>query len=95
MEMAHDSTANFSVEDATGQPGIPLPLHIRVSSALFSSDADRDDPAVILSGIPDACRLSAGSKRKRSWSLPPEKLDGLMLIPASGCQGDLKILVMI
>jgi hypothetical protein len=94
IESAQNSTPNFSVEDATGQPGVPLPLHIRVSSSLFSPDADRD-VSIILSGIPDACRLSAGTKRKRSWSVPVEKLDGLILIPASGCQGDFKILVMI
>jgi hypothetical protein len=87
--------ADFWVENVAGPPGVPLPVHVVVSPAMLSSEDDRDEPAVNFSGLLDRCRLSAGSKRTRSWYVPIDKLEGLMLVPQAGCEGDFSVLVMI
>jgi hypothetical protein len=92
---ARDKRTDFSVENVTGPPGVPLPVRVVVSPALFSPDDDRDEPAVNFSGLPDSCRLSAGSKRARSWYVPVGKLEGLLLLPEAACAGDFNVLVMI
>jgi hypothetical protein len=86
---------DFSVANVSGQAGVPLPVRVFVGPALLSPDDDRDEPAVIFSGLLAGCRLSAGSKRTRSWYVPLDKLEGLMLIPQAGCEGDFSVLVMI
>jgi len=70
-------------------------VRVVVSPAMLSPDDDRDEPAVNFSGLLDRCRLSAGSKRTRSWYVPIDKLEGLMLVPQQGCEGDFSVLVMI
>jgi TPR repeat protein len=92
---AQNKNADFWVENVAGPPGIPLPVRVVVGPALLSPDDDRDEPAVNFSGLLDRCRLSAGSKRTRSWYVPIAKLEGLMLVPQEGCEGDFSVLVMI
>jgi hypothetical protein len=88
-------SADFWVENVAGPPGVPLPVRVIVGPGLLSPDDDRDEPAVNFSGLLDRCRLSAGSKRTRSWYVPIDKLEGLMLVPQAGCEGDFSVLVMI
>jgi hypothetical protein len=92
---AQSKNADFSVENVAGPPGVPLPVRVVVGAALLSPDDDRDEPAVNFSGLLDRCRLSAGSKRTRSWYVPVDKLEGLTLVPQPGCEGDFSVLVMI
>src|SRR5262249_52188546 len=82
---AQNKNADFRVENVAGPPGVPLPVRVVVGPALLSPDDDRDEPAVNFSGFLDRCRLSAGSKRTRSWYVPIAKLEGLMLVPQEGC----------
>jgi TPR repeat protein len=92
---AQSKNADFLVENVAGPPGVPLPVRVVVGPALLSPDDDRDEPAVNFSGLLDRCRLSAGSKRTRSWYVPIDKLEGLMLVPQAGCEGNFSVLVMI
>jgi hypothetical protein len=91
--LIQNMSASLSVENVTGPPGTLLPVRVNVSSSLLSKDGG--EPSITFSGLPDSCRLSAGNKRTRSWSVPIDKLDGLMLMPAAGCKGDFKVLIMI
>jgi hypothetical protein len=90
-----NKSMDFWVENVAGPTGTPLPVRVFVSPALLSPDKDRDEPSINFSGLLDTCRLSAGSKRTRSWYVPVDKLNGLTLVPAAGCEGDFKVLVMI
>jgi TPR repeat protein len=92
---AQSKNADFWVENVAGPPGVPLPVRVAVSPNMLSPDDDRDEPAVNFSGLLDRCRLSAGSKRTRSWYVPIDQLEGLMLVPQPGCEGDFSVLVMI
>ncbi len=85
---------DFSVENVVGPPGTPLPIRVKLGSSSISSDPDREDPAVMFSGLPEGFRLSAGTKKMRAWSVSIDKLNGLMLIPPPAYEGDFKILAM-
>jgi hypothetical protein len=93
--LVQNRRAVVAVENVAGPPGTRLPVHVVVNSALLSPNDGTDIPYVNFAGLPDSCRLSAGIKRTRSWSVPIDKLGGLMLVPDAGCEGDFQVLVMI
>ena len=62
---------------------------------MISTAPDREEPSVIFSGLPEGFRLSAGTKKIRSWAVPTDKLDGLTIISPPAYEGDCKLLVML
>lgn len=94
LVLVQQGNGDFTVEIVAGPPGTPLPVKVKLGSSPISADPDREDPAIMFSGLPDGFRLSAGTKKTRAWAVPIDKLTGLMLIPPPAFEGDFKVLAM-
>ncbi|MFH1805020.1 MAG: Ig-like domain-containing protein [Pseudomonadota bacterium] len=79
----------LSAEDATATTGSAIALDI---------DAALTDPdevlSITISGVPDGASLSAGTDNgDGSWSLTPQQLAGLSLIPVANYVGSFELIV--
>lgn len=82
----------LTLKDADGAEDAPLPVAIAVASA----DADGSETLadVVLEGVPDGARLSAGDDEGEGrWRLDAGALDGLTLTPPSNFSGAFELAV--
>ena len=79
------------VKQATGREDEPIPLYIDVERG---NGLGRNDLVVMIDGLPDSARLSAGtSDAVGVWHLGPEDLTGLRLTPPRHHSGKHRLIV--
>ncbi|NBJ11112.1 Ig-like domain-containing protein [Microvirga arsenatis] len=77
------------VHDATGQEDRPVALNL--SAALVDRDGS-EVLSVVLTGLPEGARLSAGlNNGDGSWTLTPSQLSGLTLTPPADWSGSVSL----
>lgn len=74
--------AGFTVEDITGPPGRPLPVHITLPPE--NGDLFR---VVMFQGVPEKVEFTGGFALGEAWAVSPDDLDGLALVAPEGFSG--------
>ncbi|MGB0682094.1 MAG: beta strand repeat-containing protein [Magnetovibrionaceae bacterium] len=88
---AEADEAELSISNAAGQEDNAIDLDIRASL----TDTDGSETlSVTLDGLPDGASLSAGTENDDgSWTLEPDQLEGLQLVPADDFSGTFNLSV--
>ncbi|WP_157034036.1 Ig-like domain-containing protein [Belnapia moabensis] len=86
---ASPDTPDVTAGDVTGAEDSPIALQI--GAALVDQDGS-EVLSIVLSGMPSGTRLSTGvNNGDGSWTLRPEQLAGLTLIPPNNWSGDMAL----